>query len=59
MKVVGFLLLISGWFLVLAALDMLHTPTGLAAFVVTGCAVEGLGLVLVFRANLARAEAES
>ena len=59
MKAVGFLLLLAGWFLVLAALDMLRTPGALAGFVIAGFAVEVLGLVLVFRANVAQSEVES
>lgn len=57
MKAVGFLLLLAGWLLVLAALDMLRASGYLAAFVVAGFAIEVLGLVLVFRANLAHGEA--
>ena len=44
MKAVGFLLLLAGWFLVLAALDMLRAPGALAGFVIAGfaCALAGL-----------------
>ena len=59
MKVVGFLLLLAGWFLVLAALELLRSPGALAAFVVTGFAIEVLGLGLVLRANVEQAEVES
>ncbi len=59
MRVVGFLLLLAGWFLVLAALEMLSSATPRALFVLAGVAVEVLGLALVFRANLATPEAES
>jgi len=58
MKFVGFLLMLAGWFLVLAALEMLSAPTPRALFVLAGFAVEVLGLVLVFRANLAQPEVE-
>ena len=58
MKFVGFLLMLAGWFLVLAALEMLAAATPRALFVLAGFAVEVLGLVLVFRANLAQPEAE-
>jgi hypothetical protein len=58
MKIVGCLLLLAGWFLVLAALDMLRAQTALAVFVVTGFAIEALGLALVFRANLSQDEVE-
>lgn len=59
MKAVGFLLLLAGWLLVLAALDMLRAPGSVAAFVIAGFAIEALGLVLVFRANLAQSEGRS
>jgi hypothetical protein len=58
MKFVGFLLMIAGWFLVLAALEMLAIATPRALFVLVGFAIEVLGLVLVFRANLPQPEAE-
>ena len=59
MKAVGFLLLLAGWFLVLAALDMLRSPGALAGFVIVGFAIEMLGLALVFRSNIAQSEEES
>ena len=58
MKFVGFLLMLAGWFLVLAALEMLTAATPRALFVLAGFAVEVIGLVLVFRANLAQPEVE-
>jgi hypothetical protein len=52
MKAVGFLMLLAGWFLVLAAI-VLFAPLALrAAFVLAGMAVETLGLILVFRSHL-------
>ncbi len=59
MKAVGFLLLVAGWFLALAALEMLAAATPRALFVLAGLAIEVLGLVLVFRANLPPDEVES
>ena len=59
MKVVGFLLMLAGWFLVLAALEMLSAVTPRALFVLAGFAIEVLGLALVFRANLVRPEVEA
>ena len=56
MKVVGFLLLLAGWCLVLAALEMLRAPAFRAAFVLAGLAVELLGLALVFSASRAQEE---
>ena len=51
MKLGGFLLLISGWGIVLAALAMLQ-GNAISIFVLAGAAVEILGLVLVARAHL-------
>jgi len=51
-RLVGFLLLLAGWGLVLAALGMLHSDGSRTAFVLAGVAVELLGLVLVGRAHL-------
>jgi len=59
MKIVGFLLLLAGWLLVLAALDMLRSTTALTVFVIAGFAIEVLGLLLVFRANLEPGEVKS
>ena len=52
MKLAGFLLLLAGWGIVLAALALLvqHGPRD--AFVLAGIAVEGLGLALVARSHL-------
>ncbi len=50
--------MLAGWFLVLAALEMLGAATPRAMFVLAGLAVEVLGLALVFRANLATPEVE-
>ena len=58
MKLVGFLLLLAGWFLVLAALEMLSAATPRALFVLAGFAIEVLGLALVFRANIPQPEKE-
>jgi hypothetical protein len=56
MKLIGFLLLLTGWFLVLTALEMLRAATPRALFILAGLAIEVLGLVLVFRAHLAPSE---
>lgn len=59
MKAVGFLMLLAGWFLVLAAIALFASPPARAAFVLVGIAVEGLGLGLAFRSHLvAREEKE-
>ena len=53
MKLIGCLLLLSGWFLVFAALVMLHAFPQRAAFIAAGMAIEILGLVLLTRAYTA------
>jgi len=51
MKLIGFLLLLSGWGIVLAALIMLR-GNSISVFIVLGVGVEILGLVLVAKAHL-------
>ena len=51
MKLGGFLLLLSGWGIVVAALRLLHNGP-LVAFVFAGFAVEILGLVIVIKGHL-------
>ena len=55
MKLGGFLLLLSGWGIVVAALAMLH-GSAVTAFIVAGMVVEILGLMLVMRAHLPETE---
>lgn len=52
MKVVGFLMLLAGWFLILAAIVLFASPPLRAAFVLAGIAVEVLGMILAFRSHL-------
>jgi hypothetical protein len=52
MKVVGFLMLVAGWFLALAAIVLFASPSLRVAFVLAGIAVEALGLTLAFRSHL-------
>jgi hypothetical protein len=52
MKAVGFLMLLAGWFLALAAVVLFASPPARAVFVLVGIAVEGLGLFLAFRSHL-------
>ena len=52
MKFVGFLLLLTGWMLVLAAIVLLGLPLSRDVFVLAGLAVEGLGLTFVIRSHL-------
>jgi hypothetical protein len=52
MKLTGFLLLLAGWIIVLAAIALLpHRPAEIG-FVMAALAVQALGLTLVFRAHL-------
>jgi len=52
MKFLGFLLLIAGWLLVLAAIVLLPAAGLRTAFVLAGIGVEGLGLTLTIRSHL-------
>lgn len=51
MKLTGFLLLLSGWIIVVTAIALLPTGPSQAAFVVVALGIEALGLTLVFRAH--------
>ncbi len=51
MKLAGFLLLLSGWIIVVAAVLLLLAPNARAVFVLAGVGVEILGLALVVRSN--------
>jgi hypothetical protein len=51
MKILGFLLLLAGWGIVLAALALLTKDAARGTFVVAGMAVEIIGLVIVMRAH--------
>lgn len=51
MRFAGFLFLSSGWLIVLAALTLLKS-TALSGFVLTGLAVQLLGLTLVVRTHV-------
>ncbi|HKV04029.1 MAG TPA: hypothetical protein VJO53_02855 [Candidatus Acidoferrales bacterium] len=54
MKILGFLLLLSGWGIVLTAVALLVADAPRAAFVLAGIGVEIVGLVLVIRSHPAR-----
>lgn len=56
MKFTGFLLLLTGWILVLAAIVLLPRQGSRAVFMLAGIAVELLGLVLVTRTYLLESE---
>jgi len=51
MKVLGFLLLLAGWAIVLAAVVLLRTEIQRSVFVMAGIGVEVLGMILVVRAH--------
>lgn len=51
MKLWGFLLLVAGWAIVLAAVVLLKTAPERSVFVLAGIGVEVLGLVLAVRAH--------
>jgi hypothetical protein len=52
MKIAGFLLLLAGWLLALAAVVLLRPGPAQNAFVLAGVAVEILGLILAARSHL-------
>ena len=52
MKLAGFLMLLAGWILVVAALALLASAGTRVIFVLAGIVVEVVGLVLVFRSHL-------
>ncbi|MBV9770068.1 MAG: hypothetical protein JOZ32_10895 [Bryobacterales bacterium] len=52
MKILGFLLLLCGWIIVLAAIALLPSQLSQISFVLMALGVEVLGLVFVFRAHL-------
>jgi len=54
MQVAGFILLLSGWLLVLSALVLLGAVAQQTIFVLAGIGVELLGLVLIARCHLVR-----
>jgi hypothetical protein len=53
LKLIGCLLLVSGWLIVLAALVMLQTFLQRAAFIAAGFGTEILGLILLANAYTA------
>jgi hypothetical protein len=52
MRFTGFLLLLSGWIIVLAAVVLLKASPQQVAFVLAGMGVEALGLGLVVRSHM-------
>jgi len=58
MRIVSLLLLPAGWFLVLAAMVLLHGGAARGAFVLAGLGVQVLGLVFLVRSHLPAKEAD-
>jgi hypothetical protein len=58
MKIAGFLLLLAGWALVLAAVALLARTGPRGPFLLAGLAVEALGLVLVVRSHMTPKDSE-
>ncbi len=54
MKILGFLLLVSGWAIVLTAVALLTEQVPRGAFVLAGVGVEIIGFVLFARAHPVR-----
>jgi uncharacterized membrane protein YccC len=54
MKILGFLLLVSGWAIVLTAVALLTRDVPRAAFVLAGIGVEIIGFVLLVRGHPVR-----
>lgn len=52
MKLMGFLLLLCGWIIILAALALLPPSGSQTSFVLVAIGVEALGLAFIFRAHL-------
>jgi hypothetical protein len=52
MKLLGFLLLLAGWLIVLAAILLLPSMAARASFVIAGMLVEILGFGVEVRAHL-------
>ena len=52
MRLLGFLFLLAGWFIVLAAVILLGSGAARAVFLLAGMGVEVIGLVIVFRSHL-------
>jgi hypothetical protein len=52
MKLTGFLLLLGGWIIALAAIALLPPGPSQVSFVLVALGVEALGLAFVFRAHL-------
>jgi hypothetical protein len=53
LKLAGFLLLLAGWAIVLAAVVLLVPALPRTGFVLAGVSVEALGLVVVVRCHIA------
>jgi hypothetical protein len=55
-KLAGYLLLLAGWVIAVAAIVLFATVSGRAPFVLAGIGVEALGLTLLVRSHRSRRE---
>jgi len=53
LKTGGIFFLLSGWWIVLAAVALLRSPAGIGAFLTAGLALEIAGLGILVRAHMA------
>ena len=51
MRAAGFLLMASGWVIVVAALFLLHSPVPRGGFALAGLAAQVLGLIFAVRSH--------
>jgi hypothetical protein len=52
MRLAGFLLLVAGWGIVLSAVALLRSEAARSAFVISGVAVEAMGLAIATRSHI-------
>jgi hypothetical protein len=52
MRIAGFLLLVTGWLLVLCALVLLRLSPAMVAFISAGLLIEVFGLALAVRSHM-------
>ena len=52
MKIAGFLLLLTGWLLVVSAVALLRLSLSMIAFISTGLLIEAFGLGLAVRSHM-------
>ena len=52
LKIAGFLMMLAGWGVVLAAVLMLRSEASKTVFAIAGIAIEGLGFLIAARAHI-------